>query len=42
MNFVVDIDSYAEGAVLLDGFEDCIIGIVENLGMVEDYSTVKT
>jgi hypothetical protein len=32
MNFVVDIDSYAEGAVLLDGFEDCIIGIVEEFG----------
>jgi len=32
MNFVVDIDSYAEGAVLLSGFEDCIIGIVEEFG----------
>ena len=32
MNFVVDLDSYAEGAILLDGFEDCIIGIVEEFG----------
>ena len=32
MNFVVDIDEYAEGAILLDGLEDCIIGIVEEFG----------
>jgi hypothetical protein len=31
-NFVVDIDQYAEGAILLDGLEDCIIGIVEEFG----------
>lgn len=31
-NFVVDIDEYAEGAILLDGLEDCIIGIVEEFG----------
>lgn len=31
-NFVVDIDQYAEGAILLDGLEDCIIGIVEQFG----------
>ena len=29
---VVDIDEYAEGAVLLDGLEDAIIGIVEDFG----------
>lgn len=33
-NFVVDIDEYAEGAILLDGLEDCIIGIVEEFGNV--------
>ena len=31
-NFVVDINQYAEGAILLDGLEDCIIGIVEEFG----------
>lgn len=31
-NFVLDIDEYADGAILLDGFEDCIIGIVEEFG----------
>ena len=31
-NFVVDINQYAEGAVLLDGLEDCIVGIVEEFG----------
>ena len=30
--FTVDIDEYAEGAVLLDGLEDAIIGIVEEFG----------
>ena len=30
--FTVDIDQYAEGAVLLDGLEDAIIGIVEDFG----------
>ena len=29
---VVDIDEYAEGAVLLTGLEDAIIGIVEDFG----------
>ena len=32
MDFVIDLDSYAEGAVLLDGLEDCIVGIVEEFG----------
>ena len=26
---IVDIDSYAEGAILLDGFDDAIVGITE-------------
>ena len=29
---LVDIDEYAEGAVLLTGLEDAIIGIVEDFG----------
>jgi hypothetical protein len=29
---VVDIDEYAEGAVLLDGLEKAIVGIVEDFG----------
>ena len=29
---VVDIDEYAEGAVLLDGLESAIVGIVEDFG----------
>ena len=32
MKITVDIDEYAEGAVLLDGLEDAIIGIVEDFG----------
>tara|TARA_R110000868_G_scaffold401607_1_gene677209 strand:+ start:764 stop:1066 length:303 start_codon:yes stop_codon:yes gene_type:complete len=32
MNFIVDIDEYAEGAVLLTGLEDAVIGIVEDFG----------
>lgn len=32
MKFTVDIDEYAEGAILLDGFEEAIIGIVEEFG----------
>lgn len=28
----VDIDSYAEGAVLLTGLEDAIVGVVEEFG----------
>lgn len=31
-NFVVNINEYAEGAILFDGLEDCIIGIVEEFG----------
>ena len=29
---LIDIDEYAEGAVLLDGLEEAIIGIVEDFG----------
>ena len=29
---VVDIDEYAEGAILLDGLEGAIVGIVEDFG----------
>jgi hypothetical protein len=29
---LVDIDQYAEGAVLLDGLESAIVGIVEDFG----------
>lgn len=32
MEFKVDINEYAEGAVILTGLEDCIIGIVEEFG----------
>jgi len=32
MKMTVDIDEYAEGAVLLDGLEGAIIGIVEDFG----------
>lgn len=32
MKFKVDIDQYAEGAILLDGLEDCIVGVVEEYG----------
>jgi len=32
MKFKVDIDQYAEGAVLLDGLESAIVGIVEEFG----------
>lgn len=32
IKFKVDLDQYAEGAILLDGFEDCIVGIVEEYG----------
>jgi hypothetical protein len=32
MNITVDIDEYAEGAVLLDGLESAIVGIVEDFG----------
>lgn len=32
MMTLVDIDEYAEGAVLLDDLEDAIVGIVEDFG----------
>jgi len=32
MKVLVDIDEYAEGAVLLDGLEEAIVGIVEDFG----------
>lgn len=32
MEFKIDINEYAEGAVILTGLEDCIIGIVEEFG----------
>ena len=32
MKITVDIDQYAEGAILLDGLESAIIGIVEDFG----------
>lgn len=32
LKFEVDLDQYAEGAILLDGFEDCIVGVVEEYG----------
>ena len=32
MRMLVDIDEYAEGAVLLDGLESAIVGIVEDFG----------
>jgi len=32
MKITVDIDEYAEGAVLLDGLESAIVGIVEEFG----------
>jgi hypothetical protein len=31
----IDIDFYAEGAIILDGFEDCIIGITEEFGGIK-------
>jgi hypothetical protein len=32
MRMLVDIDQYAEGAVMLDDLEDAIVGIVEEFG----------
>jgi hypothetical protein len=32
MRITVDIDEYAEGAILLDGLEDGIVGIVQEFG----------
>ena len=32
MRITVDIDEYAEGAILLDGLEDAIVGIVQEFG----------
>ena len=29
---IIEIDSYAEGAIMLDGFNDAIIGITEEFG----------
>lgn len=29
---ILDLDEYAEGAILLNGFEDCIVGVVEEFG----------
>ena len=34
MEITVDIDEYAEGAILLDGLESAIIGIVQEFGNV--------
>jgi hypothetical protein len=34
MSFVIDLDEYAEGAILLDGLEGAIIGIVEEFGNI--------
>jgi hypothetical protein len=31
----IDINEYAEGAILLDGFDDCILGITEEFGGVQ-------
>lgn len=31
----VDIDSYAEGAIILDGFNDAIVGITEEFGGIK-------
>lgn len=30
--FTIDLDEYAEGAILLTDLEDCIIGVVEEFG----------
>lgn len=32
MKVTVDIDEYAEGAILLDGLEGAVVGIVEDFG----------
>lgn len=32
MKITVDIDQYAEGAILLDGLESAIVGVVEDFG----------
>ena len=32
MNWTIDLDEYAEGAILLTDLEDCIVGIVEEFG----------
>jgi hypothetical protein len=32
MSFVIDLEEYVEGAILLDGLEQSIIGIVEEFG----------
>lgn len=28
----LDIDEYAEGAIILNGFEDCVVGVVSEFG----------
>jgi hypothetical protein len=32
---IVDIDNYAEGAIILDGFNDAIVGITEEFGGIK-------
>ena len=32
MNWTIDLDEYAEGAILLTDLEDCIVGVVEEFG----------
>ena len=32
---IVDIESYAEGAIILDGFNDAIVGITEEFGGIK-------
>ena len=32
MEWTLDLDEYAEGAILLTGLEDCIVGVVEEFG----------
>ena len=32
---IVDIDSYAEGAIILDGFNEAIVGITEEFGGIK-------
>jgi len=32
MSFVIDLEEYVEGTILLDGLEESIIGIVEEFG----------
>jgi hypothetical protein len=32
---IVDIDSYAEGAIILDGFNEAVVGITEEFGGIK-------